>query len=245
MKNILKFTVAIFIYILASDVRSAPVDLSSWQINGSGSWSFNSTNGPNDSADQALNSIPTVLFNNKNSRGTTLSGTVEVQTTSDDDFIGFVLGYNDNDLSGTNTSTDYILVDWKQNTQAGWGAGMSISRVAGGPLASSGTDIAGDAWTHTGNVNFLQRAATLGNIGWTDNTEYFFSINFTATNIQLSIDGIQQFDINGTFKDGSFGFYNFSQPNVRYAAVETVPIPAAFWLLPSGLIGLFGLARRA
>ncbi len=63
------------------------------------------------------------LYNEMDSQGQTLSGTIEVQATSDDDFIGFVPGYNSGD--DTNASADYLLIDWKQTTQstggvAGW-----------------------------------------------------------------------------------------------------------------------------
>ena len=238
-----------FLLALSHNVAAAPVDLSSWVVDGGGSWSFNSTNAPNDSADQALNSIPTVLFNNVDSQGLSLAGTIEVQTTADDDFIGFVLGYDDNDLFGTNATTDYILVDWKQGQQVGQPPGMRMSRVTGGPIAANGTDTSGDAWTHTGNVNVLATAATLGDIGWADHTEYLFEIIFTASNIRVSVDGVEQFNVNGTFENGSFGFYNFSQQNVRYAGITEdiappVPVPAAIWLFGSGLIGLVGVARR-
>lgn len=239
----------IFTLALSHNAAAAPVDLSSWMIDGGGSWSFNSTNAPNDSADQALNSIPTVLFNNINSQGLSLAGTIEVQTTADDDFIGFVLGYDDDDLFGTNATTDYILVDWKQTAQSGQPPGMRMSRVTGGPIAANGTDISGDAWTHTGFVNTIATATTLGNTGWEDNTQYLFEIIFNANNIQVSVDGVEQFNVNGTFENGSFGFYNFSQQNVRYAGITEdiapqVPVPASIWLFGSGLIGLVGMMRR-
>ena len=104
---------------------------------------------------------------------------------------------------------------------------MTISRVTGGPIADRGTDTSGDAWTHTGNVSVIQRAATLGDTGWADNTEYSFDIDFTSSNIKVFIDGVEEFDIDGTFENGSFGFYNFSQPNVRYAGIiqENLPEP--------------------
>lgn len=252
MKSHQTFSVVSAIFTLAfshTAVAATSVNLSSWLIDGNGSWSFNSTNAPNDSADQALNSIPTVLFNNIDSQGLSLAGTIEVQTTADDDFIGFVLGYDDNDLFGTNATTDYILVDWKQTQQAGQPPGMRMSRVTGGPIAAHGTDTSGDAWTHTGFVNTIATASTLGNIGWADHTQYLFEIIFTANNIQVSVDGVEQFDVNGTFENGSFGFYNFSQQNVRYAGitediVPQVPIPASIWLFVSGLIGLAGMMRK-
>ena len=256
MTKLKRLTLTAVALLFGTPALAVPVDLSTWTVDGGGSWIFNSTDAPNDSANQLLNSIPTVLFNGENSQGMALSGTIEVQTGSDDDFIGFVLGYDDDDLFGTNPTTDYILVDWKQGTQSGWEAGMSISRVTGGPIASSGVDTGGDAWQHVGNVNFIDRAATLGNIGWADNTQYLFDIIFTATNIQVFVDNVLQFDINGTFEDGSFGFYNFSQPNVRYAGITEdvvipdpdpptrVPEPGTLTLFGLGLAGIAFVRRR-
>jgi hypothetical protein len=247
--------------LFASPALSVPVDLSDWKINGGGSWSLQSNPEPNDSVFQSQNSPPTVFFNDRNSQGTALAGSIEVQTTTDDDFIGFVLGYNDGDLFSDDA--DYILVDWKQGTQSDWDAGMSISRVTGSIGGVSGTNTSADAWTHTGNVGFLGRAATLGSTGWADNTSYLFDIIFTASKIQVLVDDVLQFDLDGSFRDGSFGFYNFSQPGVLYAGIteqeapdpdpdpgngngsdpKPVPTPASFGLMFIGLLGL-ALKRR-
>lgn len=232
----MKHVIGLYLLGWSQFVLAGPIDLSSWLIDGAGSWTLNTTVEPNDSATQNVNSIPTVLFNNMDSQGLALSGTIEVQTSADDDFIGFVLGYDDEDLFGSNASTDYILVDWKQGTQSGWDAGMSISRVTGGPIASNGVDTGSNAWQHTGHVNFIERAATLGNVGWQDFQEYAFDIQFTSTNIRVLIDGIEQFNINGSFENGSFGFYNFSQERVRYAGIEEDVVPTIGVSEPSILV---------
>lgn len=218
-------TVAIALAMVTGAAQSAPVDLSSWEVDGSGNWTLQTTNVPNDSVNQSLNSAPTIFFNDMDSQGFALSGTIKQGPGGgDDDFFGFVLGYDDGDLFGSNPTTDYILVDWKQTTQAGWDAGMAISRVTGS-INTCGTCTGSNAWQHVGNVQFIERADTLGSTGWVDNTEYLFDISFTATNIRILVDGVEQFNLDGTFENGSFGFYNFSQPNVNYAGIEEDVVP--------------------
>jgi hypothetical protein len=53
-------------------------------------------------------------------------------------------------------------------------------------------------------------------LGWADNTEYLFELSYRADRIVIKIDSVTIFDISGTFQPGRFGFYNYSQPNVRY-----------------------------
>jgi len=249
---------SIFAVILTGTVQAGLVDLSSWEIDGSGNWVL--PGAPNDSVLQTLNSSPTMFFNDMNSQGTALSGSIKVEERGgDDDFVGFVLGYDDGDLFGLNPTTSYILIDWKQGTQGGWDAGMSISRVTGS-INASGVDTNADAWDHVGNVDFIQRAATLGMVGWSDDTEYLFDISFTSTNITVEVDGVEQFNLDGSFEDGSFGFYNFSQPRVRYAGIEEdiipqqcgitgqlpcpIPEPTSWGIALLGLLGIY-LKRKS
>ena len=64
---------------------------------------------------QSQNADSAVYMSNLPATGTEISVDLTVNTTSDDDFIGFVLGYE----SGENTSSsgDWLLFDWKQGNQ--------------------------------------------------------------------------------------------------------------------------------
>ena len=63
-----------------------------------------------------------------------------------------------------------------------------------------------------------------------------------------------ELDITGTFNDGRFGFYNYSQSTVLYSAIEeevvppgpnpSVPEPATLVLLGAG-IACYRLTRRS
>jgi hypothetical protein len=239
--------------LLSGNVMAAatPVDLTGWAANGSGgTWTVQPGN---DSVFQSLNSSrPTVFHNGQNSQGLALSGQITVQENGgDNDYMGFVLGYNEGDI--TNASANYILIDWKQGDQNPGVDGLAISRVTGALDPNNGTHTSNDAWSHTGVVTELARATTLGSTGWLDNTTYNFDLIFTANQIQVSVNNIIELSIAGTFGNGSFGFYNFSQANVLYAGIEereappigAVPIPAAAFLFAPALLGFMGLRRKA
>jgi hypothetical protein len=224
-----------------STVGAAPVDLSSWQNDGGGNWTLQSGN---NAVFQSLNSATTMFHNGVDSQGLALSGTIEVQTTGDNDFIGFALGYHQGDL--TNSGADYLLVDWKQGAQAGQQAGLAISRVTGA-INAGGTSTGSNAFQHTGPITELARGTTLGNTGWADNTEYQFDITFTSGLVRVFVDGALELQITGSFADGAFAFYNFSQPNVLYAGIQevvaSIPEPGQITFFALGLAGI-GFARR-
>lgn len=232
---------------LAIPALAAPVDLSGWTAEGtSHNWVLQSGN---NAVLQTVNGNPTVFYSAGNAQGLSLSGTIEVQTAGDDDYIGFVLGFNPGDL--TSASTDFILIDWKRNNQNSFGGtaqqGIAISHVSAGLGNNAG------AWWHSPalGVTELARGANLGTTGWAANTEYAFDLLFSSTNIQVFVDGVQEININGTFANGAFGFYNYSQARVLYAGITedvlpptgAIPEPATWAMLIAGF-GLVGVAAR-
>jgi len=240
-------------FLLSGTVIAAPtpVDLTGWSAEGSGgNWIVQSGN---DSVYQSLNSqYPTVFHNGKDSQGLALSGEITVKESGgDNDFIGFVLGYDIGDI--TNAAADYILIDWKQGDQSGGAEGLAISRVTGALQPNGGTHTQNDAWDHTGVVTELARATNFGGTGWQDNIQYHFDLVFTSNAIQVKVNNILELSIAGTFENGAFGFYNFSQANVLYAGIEervappigAVPIPAAAFLFGPAFLGLMGFRRKA
>ncbi|MEM6795477.1 MAG: PKD domain-containing protein, partial [Acidobacteriota bacterium] len=200
------------------------VDLNTWtaeNLEASGSWTV-SADGQD--VDQLVNSDPTVFFGPFTAIGSGLEGGIEVRTGGDDDFVGFVLGFQPGDFE--NPSADYLLVDWKQRDQTAFGgfgpAGLAISRVRGIPTF-------GEMWGHEDEdgdgqgVLELQRGRTLGATGWADRTRYVFTFQTTPDRVQVRVNGVLELDVRGDFSFGSgrFGFYNFSQEFVRYSAFSS------------------------
>lgn len=242
---------AAFAIALPTASLAATVDLSGWTAEeGNGSpaanWTVQGTN--SDSVFQSQNSRPSIFFNpGSNDQGQALKGQITVETTGDDDFIGFVLGYNTGEFDSS--TADFWLIDWKQGDQPFYGnigsagsAGLALSHVTGNVGAAPESDF----WNHLGTVNEVARATNLGSTGWADKTTYDFELVFTSSLIEVFVNGQKEISYAGSFTDGSFGFYNYSQNAVRYAGITeeaVVPLPASLPLLLAGL-GIFGVMRR-
>lgn len=262
IKNIAAASLALGVSALSVQASTVSVNLTGWaaeEANGSPAANWSVQGADTDSVFQSVNSRPSVFYKpGDNARGTALAGTITVETTSDDDFIGFVLGIDTGEMRSANA--DFWLVDWKQSNQNFYGnagsagaAGLALSRVSGDTLNAAESDF----WNHTGPITEVARGTNLGSTGWADNTEYSFELTFTSTLIEVFVNDVleisyTQADNGGNiFTDGSFGFYNYSQTNVRYAGIteenlpdpEVVPLPAGLPLLLAGL-GAFGIMNR-
>ncbi len=186
---------------------------------------------------QSNNGQPTLFYSDFTAFNTEVQGTIKVETTGDDDFIGFALGFQPGDT--TNTNADYLLIDWKQGTQhwnfgspsdspGGYAyKGLAVSRVKGVPTAD-------EFWQHYDyntvaspageGLTELARGATLGSTGWADSKEYTFKFEFTMTSLKVYVDDVLEIDITGDFSNGRLAFYNFSQGSVRYSGFTVEPV---------------------
>lgn len=172
----------------------------------------------------------------------TITGTFEVETTNDDDYVGFVFGFTAPTETDTHTY-DYVVLSWKQTDQGGFGgctapAGFTLARVQG-TLGDSpderidGSDFTLDThWCQEQEVDDpryeVLATAWDPDGGWADNTEYAFALTYTATTFSLELDGQEVLSATGTFPEGRFGFYNYSQPGARYsgfAQQDPAPTP--------------------
>lgn len=164
---------------------------------------------------------------------------------SDDDVVGFVLGYQPSDAV-TGSTSKYLLIDWKgasqnfnfvdlegnpdfhNNTPGGvMPAGIALSEVRGLPTAD-------ELWQHTnfatpdpvGGVTQLARGTTLGSAPYNRaGGSHQFEISYTSTNITVLVDGVEQFNVNGSFPDGRFGLYTGWQgPTATFTNFEAVDI---------------------
>ncbi len=240
-----RFALALPFIMSAFTAHGALLNLSSWQSDGDGVWTVDADG---TLATQSKNGSPTVFYSNENMLGKTISGQMTVSGNQDDDFVGFVLGYNAGDVNSA--KTDFLLIDWKQadQTHSKLGTasvGMSASLVSGGLGYNKG------AWEHkeSRGVTELARANTLGDAGWAFDVSYDFDITYTADLVEVFINGSKEFSLTGEFGAGSFGFYNFSQPGAQYTQLEAQPAiitPAAVADVNAPATALlFGLAGAA
>lgn len=247
--------------LLAPGIAAADaIDLSSWSeltldLSGGqtpGDWVLAPDN---ESVTQTINADPSFYLNNLNQTSYSIDGTWQVTTGSDDDFMGFVFGYQN--------SSNFYLFDWKQNSQSAYGAsaaeGMSIRKMTGA-TGDGLTDLSlGEFWENDSNLGDSEVLATNlgGDKGWVDYREYTFHLDFNVNpgefHINIKDGSTELWDAvvtDSTFSSGQFGFYNYSQASVRYAGfvqtggvVVDAPEPGTLGILGAGLLGL-GIARR-
>ncbi len=253
MKNV-KLVLSVLSLLFSPFAISAPIDLSSWSEltldyaggQPAGNWSLEPGN---EAVVQTINADPSFYLNNINQTSYSMDGTWQVLTASDNDYMGFVFGYQN--------SSNFYLFDWKQGNQGYQGQtaleGMTIKKMTGGTGDGLADLSLAEFWENTGDVGDMDVLAQnhSSTAGWADNVLYDFHLDFNNTAGQFSIvvkeGATTLWDVtvnDSTFTNGEFGFYNYSQSTVRYAGFEQtggVPVPEPSILALMGL-GIFGIA---
>lgn len=243
------------ISILQTQAQAALLDLSSWTEltldlpggQSSGNWIL--SNGGT-TVTQGINADPSFYLNNLNQTNYSIDGTWSVQTSSDDDFMGFVFGYQ-------NASHFYIM-DWKQTDQtivAEYGGtaleGFSVKKIA----ANSAGDLAlPDFWLSSGATHSTILDSHYSTTsGWVDFAEYDFHLDFAPGEFSIIVKDAADTELwNTTIQDnmypsGQFGFYNFSQASVRYSGFTqeggeivdgVIPEPSTLLLFSIGVMAM-------
>ena len=230
---------------LVSQAHAGVINLNSWAQQGdpgNGNWTVAADGS---SVLQSINGLPTFYVSPESFINKEFTGSFGVETTGDDDFVGFVFGYNGQD--------DFYLFDWKQGVQTYNGrtaqAGFTLSKISAGANVTTLDNL----WNHNGTGITVLDTDYGSDRGWADNTVYEFTLGYTDSEINIGITGgdfvnEQVFSLSGLNNQaGSFGFYNMSQSTVRYSGFEedscnvncgNVPEPSTLAIFALGMMGI-------
>ncbi|MCA9528994.1 MAG: VWD domain-containing protein [Myxococcales bacterium] len=203
-----------------------PIDFSGWLPIGNGVWEIAPDRR---SVLQTRNGDPTFFVSGVDYQDVMIEGTFTVETRSDDDYIGFAIGYNGpfeptdgTKISGDNLRT--LLLSWKGSTQGDAEEGFTLARVLG-EVDPSGN---GPLWSQVSTPSYQVLDTDYGEgRGWQSEQTYRFTLTYTKARMEVAIDGDVIFTLTaaeagGDLPTGRFGFYNYSQSRVRYGDFTVV-----------------------
>lgn len=210
-----------------------------WTVRNAGGSTANCGSEVGESVFQSINGEPTFFVSPVGDTylNTTLDGTFTVQTTSDDDYIGFVFGYQ-GPVGNPSDPWDFFLFAWKQLAQNDDSPGFYLIKIDAADQPPFGT------YAEDLPASGRRLIATNFGLGWADNTEYQFTLDYSSDAISIRINGSLVIDVDRTvdeaadgtdlaalfptgFPEGRFGFYNHSQASVLYSGFTSNNDPVA------------------
>uniref|UniRef100_A0A671RGW1 Thrombospondin-4-B-like n=1 Tax=Sinocyclocheilus anshuiensis TaxID=1608454 RepID=A0A671RGW1_9TELE len=185
---------------------------------------------------QTMNSDPGLAVGYTAFSGVDFEGTFHVNTVNDDDYAGFIFGYQD--------SSSFYVVMWKQTEQTYWQAvpfravaepGIQLKAVKS--KTGPGEFLRNSLW-HTGDTNDQVRLLWKDprNVGWKDKVSYRWNLKHRPQVGYIRVKFYEGTDlvadsgvvIDTSMRGGRLGVFCFSQENIiwsnlRYRCNDTIP----------------------
>ncbi|HEX2735877.1 MAG TPA: hypothetical protein VHM70_29960 [Polyangiaceae bacterium] len=172
---------------------------------------------------QTQNPMASVYVKDQELSNVVVKGSISVTTASDDDYFGFVFGWQDPE--------HFYLLDWKQAQQDDAACGLAEAGFAL-KVINSDEELTSceDLWAAAGSSRVTPLVSASSNpTGWEENVTYDFTLVYKpgAIHVTLTQGDTVVADLSSsdtTYESGRFGFYNYSQEGVRYEFFTINPV---------------------
>jgi len=176
------------------------------------------------SVTQTVNADPSFLMSDFVLEDSLVTGSWRVNTTQDDDYMGFVFGYQN--------SSNFYLFQWGQGNENSI-PGMRVS------LSQSPSDTPENMFPYVPSsgsgfqypvTNQFYSILYQNQIPWSEYIDYRFELDFHSGVFTIGVyDGTNAIDFiaieDETFSSGRFGFFNASLGNISYTGFATQRTP--------------------